>query len=82
MVRPMFSRLEDIEKPTPADNQVLVKIHAAAVNPLDWHFMRGKPYLMRVDAGFGAPKNPRLGVDFSGTVEAVGKNVIAVQTGR
>ncbi len=72
---PDVLKLENIEKPTPEDNQVLVKVHAAAVNPLDWHFMRGKPYILRMDAGLGAPKNPRLGVDFAGTVEAIGKNV-------
>ena len=72
---PDVLRLEDVERPTPADNQVLVRVHAAAVNPLDWHYMRGTPYVMRLDVGFGAPKNPRLGVDFSGTVEAVGKDV-------
>src|SRR5256885_157912 len=66
---------EDIEKPTPADDQLLVKIHAASVNPLDWHYMRGRPYLVRLDSGFGKPEDPRLGVDFAGTVEAVGKNV-------
>lgn len=72
---PDVLKVENIEKPTPADNQVLVRVHAAAVNPLDWHYTRGKPYIMRMDAGVGAPKNPRLGVDFAGTVEAVGKNV-------
>ncbi len=72
---PGVLRVEDVEKPVPADNQVLVRVHAAAVNPLDWHFMRGTPYVMRLETGFGAPKNPRLGVDFSGTVEAVGKDV-------
>ncbi len=72
---PDVLKVENIEKPTPADNQVLVKVRAAAVNPLDWHYTRGKPYIMRMDAGVGAPKNPRLGVDFAGTVEAVGKNV-------
>ena len=65
----------DIEKPTPADDEVLVKVHAAAVNPLDWHYMRGSPYLMRLGSGLGAPKNPRMGADFAGTVEAVGKDV-------
>jgi NADPH:quinone reductase-like Zn-dependent oxidoreductase len=78
---PDVLRLEDIEKPTPADNEVLVKIRAAAVNPFDWHFMRGKPYLMRIDAGFGTPKNPRLGVDYSGTIEAVGRNVARFKPG-
>ena len=67
--------LEDIEKPVPADNEVLVKIQAAAVNPLDWHYMRGSPYLMRIGTGLGAPKDTRLGVDFAGTVEAVGTKV-------
>ena len=68
-------RFEDIEKPAPADDQLLVKVHAASVNPLDWHYMRGTPYLVRTDSGFGKPTDPRLGVDFAGTVEAVGKNV-------
>lgn len=72
---PDVLKLENIEKPTPADNEVLVKIHAAAVNPLDWHYMRGKPYIMRMEAGLGAPTNPRLGVDFAGTVETAGRNV-------
>ena len=48
-------QLEDIEKPTPADDEVLVKIHAASVNPLDWHYMRGTPYLLRLGSGIGAP---------------------------
>ncbi len=72
---PDVLKVEDIEKPTPEDNQVLVKVHAASINPLDWHYMRGKPYLMRMEAGIGTPTNPRLGVDFAGTVEAVGPNV-------
>jgi NADPH:quinone reductase-like Zn-dependent oxidoreductase len=72
---PDVLKFEDIEKPTAADDQVLIKVHAASVNPLDWHYMRGTPYLVRMDAGFGKPENPRLGVDFAGTVEAVGKNV-------
>ena len=65
----------DFEKPAPADNEVLVKVQAAAVNPLDWHYMRGSPYIMRLGTGLGAPKNTGLGVDFAGTVEAVGRNV-------
>lgn len=66
---------ESIEKPVPADDEVLVKIHAAAVNPLDWHYMRGEPYFMRLGTGLGAPDNTRLGVDFAGTIESVGSNV-------
>jgi NADPH:quinone reductase-like Zn-dependent oxidoreductase len=72
---PDVLKLEDIEKPTAAANQVLVKVHAASVNPLDFHYMRGTPYVVRIDAGLGAPENPRLGIDFAGTVEAVGSDV-------
>jgi NADPH:quinone reductase-like Zn-dependent oxidoreductase len=72
---PDVVRYEDIAKPIAADNEVLVKVHAASVNPLDWHHLEGTPYLVRLDDGFGKPENPRLGVDFAGTVEAVGKNV-------
>jgi NADPH:quinone reductase-like Zn-dependent oxidoreductase len=78
---PDVLKFEDIEKPTPKDNQVLVKVHAASVNPLDWHFMRGKPYFMRMMAGFGAPENSRMGVDFAGTVEAVGPKVTRFKPG-
>lgn len=72
---------EDVEKPTAADNQVLVKVHAASVNPLDWHYMRGSPYIMRLGAGIGAPDDVRMGVDYSGTVEAVGKDVTRFKPG-
>ncbi len=72
---PEVLRLEDLAKPTPADDELLVKVRAASVNPLDFHYMRGLPYLVRLDRGQGAPKLPRLGVDFAGTVEAAGKNV-------
>ena len=72
---PDVVKLEEVAKPTPADNQVLIKVHAASVNPLDWHYMRGKPLIMRPMVGLGTPEDIRLGVDFSGTVEAVGKNV-------
>jgi len=72
---------EDVEKPTPGDDEVLVKVHAASVNPLDWHYMRGSPYLLRLSSGLGAPDVTRLGVDFAGTVQAVGKNVKRFKTG-
>jgi NADPH:quinone reductase-like Zn-dependent oxidoreductase len=72
---PTVLELADIEKPIPADDELLVRIRAAAVNPLDWHYMRGKPYLMRMSAGLGAPNVTRLGTDFAGTVEAVGRSV-------
>jgi NADPH:quinone reductase-like Zn-dependent oxidoreductase len=67
--------LEEVEKPAIAANEVLVRVHAASVNPLDWHYMRGSPYIMRMESGFGAPKETRLGVDFAGTVEAIGSEV-------
>jgi NADPH:quinone reductase-like Zn-dependent oxidoreductase len=73
--------LEDVEKPVPADNEVLVKLHAAGVNPLDWHYMRGAPYVMRLGSGIGSPEVTRLGVDFSGTVEAVGAGVTRFEAG-
>jgi NADPH:quinone reductase-like Zn-dependent oxidoreductase len=68
-------KLEDIEKPTPTDDQILVKVRAASINPYDWHFIEGTPYIMRMGVGLRKPKDTRLGVDFAGTVEAVGKNV-------
>jgi NADPH:quinone reductase-like Zn-dependent oxidoreductase len=68
-------KLESIALPAVADDRMLVKVHAASVNPLDWHYMRGKPYIMRPMAGLGAPDDIRLGVDFAGTVEVVGRNV-------
>ena len=78
---PAVLEFEDIEKPIAADDEVLVKIHAAGVNPLDWHYMRGSPYIMRLQAGLGAPQSIRMGADFAGTVEAVGKNVTRFKPG-
>ncbi len=73
--------LEEIAKPVPADNQLLVRVHAASINPADWHVVRGEPYMMRIDSGFGAPKNVRVGIDFAGVVEAVGKDVTRFKPG-
>ncbi|HEX4667477.1 MAG TPA: NAD(P)-dependent alcohol dehydrogenase [Chthoniobacterales bacterium] len=73
--------LAEIAKPVPNDNQLLVRVRAASVNPYDWHFIRGTPYLMRLGVGLRKPKNSRLGVDFAGTVEAVGKNVTEFKPG-
>ena len=70
-------KLEDVEKPVPNDDQLLVKVRAASVNPYDWHFIEGTPYIMRIGVGLRKPKDTRLGVDFAGTVEAVGKNPAA-----
>lgn len=73
--------LEDVDKPSPTDTEVLVRIKAASVNPLDWHYMRGSPYFMRLSSGIGAPDDIRLGVDFAGTVEAVGDGVTNFEVG-
>ena len=73
--------LESIEKPSPADTEVLVRVKAAAVNPLDWHYVRGSPYLMRLGTGIGSPDDIRIGVDFAGTVEAVGDKVMQFKVG-
>ncbi len=73
--------LERVEKPTVSDNDVLVKVRAASVNPLDWHYMRGSPYLMRLMSGLGSPDDVSVGVDFSGVVEAVGENVERFEPG-
>ena len=74
-------KLEDLEKPVPDDDQMLVKVRAASINPLDWHFMRGTPKLMRIGTGLRKPKSIRLGVDYAGTIEAVGKNVTQFKAG-
>lgn len=72
----------DIEKPIPNDDQVLVKVHAVSVNPLDWHIMRGQPYLVRMSMGWRKPKTPTvLGADIAGHVEAVGANVTEFKVG-
>lgn len=71
---PDVAKLEEIDKPTVGDDEVLVSVRAASVNPYDWHFVTGKPYLMRMIAGLRKPKEKRLGVDFAGIVAAVGKN--------
>lgn len=79
---PEVLALEDVSKPAAGDDELLVKVQAASVNPLDWHYMRGEPYVMRLmGAGIGAPKDHSMGVDFAGIVEAVGKNVTAYKVG-
>ena len=72
---PDVLRLEEVEKPAPVDGQVLVKVHAAAANPLDWHIMRADPFIARLSQGLWRPKVTRLGADLAGVVEAVGAGV-------
>jgi NADPH:quinone reductase-like Zn-dependent oxidoreductase len=74
-------RYVDIQKPVPTDDQLLVRVHAVSVNPYDWHFIEGTPFIMRAGIGLRKPKNTRLGVDYAGTVEAVGKNVTQFKVG-
>jgi NADPH:quinone reductase-like Zn-dependent oxidoreductase len=78
---PGVLRCEEIEKPKPRDNEVLIKVRAASVNPLDWHFMRGMPYLLRIGIGLRTPRSPQLGVDVAGQVEEVGRNVTRFKPG-
>lgn len=73
---PEVLRLKDVEKPTPDENQVLVKVHASSINAGDYFAMGGKPFLFRFfSGGYLKPKNTRLGIDVAGRVEAVGENV-------
>jgi NADPH:quinone reductase-like Zn-dependent oxidoreductase len=73
-------RLQDIEKPTPNDNEVLVSVRAASINPVDGHLVRSV-WFMRPMTGLRKPKNTRFGTDFAGVVEAVGKNVTSFKPG-
>jgi NADPH:quinone reductase-like Zn-dependent oxidoreductase len=74
-------RLAQLETPVPGEEEILVRVHAAALNPLDWHGMRGTPYLMRLGSGLRRPQDLQLGVDFAGTVEAVGAKVTHFRPG-
>jgi len=71
----------EIEKPSIGDDQVLIRVAAASVNPLDWHIMRGRPFLVRFVAGLRKPKQPVRGVDVAGQVEAIGLGVTRFQPG-
>jgi NADPH:quinone reductase-like Zn-dependent oxidoreductase len=78
---PDVLKCEEIEKPTAGGNEVLLEVRAASVNPLDWHFMRGMPYFVRIMTGLRKPKDKRLGVDVAGQIEAVGRNVTQFKPG-
>lgn len=78
---PDVLQVRDVEKPVPKDNEVLIQVRAASVNPLDWHFMRGSPYFIRLMSGLRKPKETRLGADVAGKVEAVGKSVKELKPG-
>ncbi len=79
---PDVLRLEQRERPLPGDHQVLIKVRAASANPLDWHYTRGTPYILRmIGAGLRRPKVAHLGVDVAGQVAAVGRNVTRFKSG-
>jgi NADPH:quinone reductase-like Zn-dependent oxidoreductase len=73
--------LTEVEKPVPKDDEALVKVHAASVNPADWHLLRGEPYVSRLQLGLRKPKEKVLGCDVAGQLEAVGENVTMFRPG-
>ncbi len=78
---PEVLSLSEIERPAPGPGEVLIRIRAASVNPIDWHFMRGIPYAMRLQSGLRRPKSGRLGYDMAGTVEAAGQGAARFNAG-
>jgi NADPH:quinone reductase-like Zn-dependent oxidoreductase len=78
---PDVLELEDIDKPVPGDDEVLVRVHATSVNPADWHLLRGEPYIARLQLGLRKPKDRVLGCDVAGRLEAVGKDVTMLRAG-
>lgn len=78
---PDVLELREVDKPVVGADEVLVRVHATSVNPVDWHTVTGTPYLVRMMAGLLKPKSEFLGVDFAGTVEAVGRDVTQFQAG-
>jgi NADPH:quinone reductase-like Zn-dependent oxidoreductase len=78
---PDVLELQAVDEPVVGDDDVLVRVRAVSVNPRDWHFMRGLPYVIRPQFGLRRPKNRYLGSDVAGQVEAVGKNVTRFRPG-
>jgi NADPH:quinone reductase-like Zn-dependent oxidoreductase len=78
---PDVLQLMGIEKPTPKEDEVLIRIHAASVNAYDWHMLRAKPFIARFVSGLFKPKNKILGADFAGNIEAVGRNIQQYHSG-
>lgn len=80
---PEVLQLIEVETPIPGPNEILVKVHAAALNPVDWHFVRGAPYPVRMAAGgLRRPRrHRRVGCDYSGTIEAIGHSVTGFTAG-
>ncbi len=78
---PDVLQLKEVARPAPKEDEVLIRVHAASVNAADWHYLRGAPFLFRLETGFPKPKNTFLGADVAGRVEAVGRNVTQFQPG-
>ncbi|GAA1021621.1 NADPH:quinone reductase [Acrocarpospora pleiomorpha] len=78
---PEVLRLQEVDPPAVGDDEVLIRVRAASVNPLDWHFMRGAPYLARLAWGLTRPRGTSLGADLAGHVEAVGRDVTEFKRG-
>ena len=78
---PEILRCEEVDKPIPGDDEVLIKVRAASVNPLDWKVMKGGPFILRLLLGMGKSKIRRPGVDVAGQVEAVGRNITQFKPG-
>ncbi len=78
---PDVVELQEIDKPVPTEDEVLVRVRAASLNIADWYEVTGRPYVGRTQMGLFKPKTNRLGVDYAGTVEAVGENVTEFQPG-
>ena len=78
---PDVVELRDVDKPVPTDDEVLVRVRAASLNLADWYEVTGRPYVGRTQMGLFKPETNRLGVDYAGTVEAVGANVTTFRPG-
>jgi NADPH:quinone reductase-like Zn-dependent oxidoreductase len=78
---PEVLQLKEVEKHTPKDDEVLIKVHATSINAMDYRFLTGTPYLARIMAGLLKPKNNVLGLDVAGRVEAIGSNFKQYQPG-
>jgi NADPH:quinone reductase-like Zn-dependent oxidoreductase len=78
---PDVAEVNDLDKPVPTNNEVLIKVRAASVNPLDWKTMKGGPYIVRLLLGLRKPKIKQLGGDVFGKVEAIGGNVTQFKPG-
>lgn len=78
---PDVLKFQEIDKPDLTDDGVLVRVRAASINPADWYTVTGKPYVGRIQGGLRKPKSNRLGIDFAGTVEAVGREITQFRPG-